>query len=677
MSTVNPGVAPPLIDLLLFIAAIASTLVLAYLPGYMCIRILRGSPLLAAAFAPAIGMAIAGLAAVGASLVGLRWGLMPFGLGCVGLMAVCAVARGAGVTLPHTRLEASLFAFGSKRHVRARSVALLAALAICLVPLFIVARGPAAILERYDALFHLNALAFIRDRGDGSALSLNALTRTDLSAASYPAGFHDLASLVPIPSIPIALNGSVLALAVVPWIVGNALLAAVVFPRVRWAGPTAAIGAALIPASPVNLWIHLSPIPNLVGFAILPGLLAAAYALWLTLEDATEPHAPSGILSTRTSKTPHPLSGWRKVASWVRPLVCMGGVAFLALVGLALLHPNTAVTLLLLLGVLSAVRILRSPRQLRVLWVVPLLALAPYFAVAFTPIGARATGFSGGLKVPMSTALGEVFFGLLTVWPMPLGVAMALVWLPGIVVSVIRGERWLVACWAAVAILYLDAAVDSPLNLSALYFRGQDRLSIPLAMLSIALMIPGIELMSAWLHKTVVGRDRGRAALVQGTAFVLALAAALSSIPFRDADAAKNLQPEYPGRGRFLQPGEHQEFASALPKMDPNLSILASPYSGAAHMYALEDANVYFPVAGMALSKKDRAVINAVPLAAFDADACALLEEAGIGYVYQERDLYQYDPAFNSLNMPLTAPPGPTVFETEHSRLVKVDCPLS
>ena len=660
--------------MLLLIAVIAFTLVLAYLPGYICMRILCGSPLLAMAFAPAISMAIAGLAAIGASFVGLRWSLVPYGLACAALIAACGAARALGITLPPTRLRASLLALPSKRQAVAWAAALLAALAVCLVPLFVVARTPGAILERYDALYHLNALAFIRDRGDGSSLSMNALTRTDLSAASYPAGFHDLASLVPIANIPIVLNGSVLVLAVVPWVVGNALLAAVVFPRVRWAGPTAAIGAALVPASPVDLWIHLSPIPNLIGFAILPGLLAAAYALWLTLEDAVQPQAPRGILSARASSSSHAPSGWRKAAAWVKPLVCMGGVAFLALVGLALLHPNTAVTLLLLLGVLSAVRILRAPKQRRVLWAIPVLALAPVFAVAFTPIGVRATGFSGGLQVPMSTAFGEVFLGLLTVWPMPLGVVMALLWLPGLVVSLVRGERWLAACWVAVAVLYFDAAVDSPLNLSALYFRGQDRLSIPLAMLSIALMIPGIEVIAAWLRKALGARPRGRFTLVQGTALVLAVVAALSSIPFRHADAAKNLQPDYPGRGRFLQVGEREDFAAALPGMNADRSILASPYSGAAHMYALEGAKVYFPVAGMALSKKDRAVIDAVPRAYADPDACALLEEAGIGYVYQERDLYQYDPSFNPLGTVVLPAPGPTVFETEHSRLVEIDC---
>src|SRR5699024_1543080 len=82
-----------------------------------------------------------------------------------------------------------------------------------------------------------------------------------------------------VPS-PIVLNGAVLALALGPWMLGSALLARVTFPRVSWAPPVVAVVVTLIPASPVDLWIHLSPVPNLVGFAALPGALAAAAALW-------------------------------------------------------------------------------------------------------------------------------------------------------------------------------------------------------------------------------------------------------------------------------------------------------------------------------------------------------------------------------------------------------------
>src|SRR5699024_12635933 len=50
--------------------------------------------------------------------------------------------------------------------------------------------------------------------------------------------------------------------------------------------------ATLIPASPLNLWIHLSPIPNLIGSAVLPGALAGAASLWSALLPRWVPRAP-------------------------------------------------------------------------------------------------------------------------------------------------------------------------------------------------------------------------------------------------------------------------------------------------------------------------------------------------------------------------------------------------
>src|SRR5699024_12369548 len=79
--------------------------------------------------------------------------------------------------------------------------------------------------------------------------------------------------------MPIVLSGAVLALALVPWMLGSALLARVTVPRESWAPPVVAVVVTLIPASPVDVWIHLSPVANLVGFAALPGALAAAAAV--------------------------------------------------------------------------------------------------------------------------------------------------------------------------------------------------------------------------------------------------------------------------------------------------------------------------------------------------------------------------------------------------------------
>ncbi|WP_422115097.1 DUF6541 family protein [Brachybacterium sp. UNK5269] len=283
------------------------------------------------------------------------------------------------------------------------------------------------------------------------------------------------------------------------------------------------------------------------------------------------------------------------------------------------------------------------------------------------------TGFSGGLRVPWWSALAEVGLGLLTVWPMALGVVIAVLWWPGLVRSLRGPQRWLPIAWLVLAAMYLDAAVDSPLNLSVLYFRGQDRIAVPLAMLSALLVVPGVQAWAGRLRRSWAGDAPRHRRRVVAALVALATIAVLSSIPPRLDNAAKNLDEHYPGRGRFLQADERAQFARVAPELDGEGSVLASPYSGAAHMYALHGVRVHLPVAGMALTDADRAAIEAVPLAGTSPEHCRALLDQGIGYVYQERRLYQIDPAFTSIGRG-GDDLGPVVFETEHSRLIEVGC---
>src|SRR5699024_7944268 len=160
--------------------------------------------------------------------------------------------------------------------------------------------------------------------------------------------------------------------------------------------------------------------------------------------------------------------------------------------GLAL--PDGAVPAPVLLAVRPAVP--SAPRWGRrpALIAVPVLAALPVALLSYTPLGAHVTGFSGGLEVSWWLALGEVLLGLLTVWPMALGVVIAVLWWPGLVTAMrTASHRWLAVAWVVTAVIYLDAALDSPLGLSALYYRGQDRLAMPLAMLSAVLVVPGLQ----------------------------------------------------------------------------------------------------------------------------------------------------------------------------------------
>lgn len=668
------GAASLLLVVLIVLAA-------AYVPGYLAVRALAGSRLIALAFAPAIGTAVAGIGAIIASVAGVAWTLLPFVVLSALLVLLAHLLARRGVRLPSTVLDGPLLAPRPLAAHLGWAGALVAGLAVAVVPIARQAGGADAVLERYDTLYHLTALTHIRETGDGSSLTLNAVTSSTRAPSSYPAAFHDLAALVPGVDIPIVLNGSVLALAVVPWVVGLALLARTLFPQLRWAPPAVALVAAVIPASPLNLWIHLSPVPNLTGFAALTGALAGAVALWHALTGPVraraglDENASVSVLPPPSSPAVRDAADGSADAAPVWPAIGAAlGVVGLSGIGLTLMQPNVGVMALILIAVLTIVTGLPLRHTCRRLLAVPVLALLPVAVLTYTPLGARVTGFSGGLQVPWWSALGEVGLGLLTVWPMALGTVIAVLWWPGLV-STLRGPlRWLAVAWIVVAVMYLDAAVDSPLNLSVLFFRGQDRIAIPLAMLSALLVVPGLQAWARLLRRSLpLGGPTVRGRAVVGVLVVLATLAALGSVPPRLDNAEKNLAAEYPGRGRFLQADELEAFARIAPELDPDLSILASPYSGAAHMYSLYGLNVHLPVAGTALTDQDRAAIAAVPYADRWTWRCRTLAEAGIGYIYQERQPYQYDPAFSAIEQGGESL-GTVLFETDHSRLIRIEC---
>src|SRR5690625_7482499 len=75
----------------------------------------------------------------------------------------------------------------------------------------------------------------------------------------------------------------------------------------------------------------------------------------------------------------------------------------------------------------------------------------------------------------------------------------------------------------------------------------------------------------------------------------------------------------------------------------------------------------------MAYSYLVRDLLYAVGEAATDQQACALLEDNGIRYVYQEHRPYQFHRTADSVNRG-TEGLGRGRFETDHSRMMEIDC---
>ena len=639
----------------LFWLATSAVIILfaAFIPLFAALRVLGASRSLSLALAPAVSAAVAALGAILTEALHVRWGLLPYLLLCGAVLGATFVVRRWGTKLPTDKADAAPLL----RSVPGAVWWLLLGAASAIVPVALAFGRPDGVLERWDTLYHLNQLARIRETGEASSLTFGQIATSSADPAFYPAAFHALASLVPWAPIPVLLNAATAALAIVPWTVGCAVLARVLWPEARWGAFITALVALIAPAAPLNEWIHLSAIPNLTGVAMLPGVIAAAAAWWR-----------DGALIIPTEPGAHRLDRHA-----LAPLLVLGTAG----IGLVLMQPNVAVSALIVLAVMTAVSAWQRPglstRERAIMAVVPILLLIPLAVLVWTPLGSAVTEFNGGLQVSFLQGIGEVGLGLLTVWPMPLGVALAALWWPGVLRALNQPSRWIAAGWMVFALLYVDAAIDSPLGLSVLYYRGQDRLSLPFTMLTTMLVIPGIQ---AW--GTVFARRFGQAVVFRrpvgvGLLVLLLGIGSLVSVPSRLEKAELNARLDFPSRGRFLQEDELAAFDEHADELRDGEVILASPFSGAAHMYAIHGLRVRFPVAGMNLSSTDRNLLQSVPLASRSPAHCANLANEGIGYVYQERLPYQFAGAFSPLNRDLSGL-GPVVFETSHSRLIKVDC---
>lgn len=648
-----------MIDVLWFLWAALCALLLAYGPGVVLARALGIAWRTAVAAAPALTAAAFGSGAVAVALLGLRWtllsalmttallGLVLLGgrLGVRRLDEAVRTRRGRAPRGQHAAAGPS----GALLRPRWTSLGVLAAAAALAVsPILVSFSAPGQPLQRWDALFHLNALQEIRETGDGSTLTFASLSTTDGSGGIYPAAFHDIVALVPLAPVPVVLNAATLVLALVPWIYGIMFLARMMWPRLRWAPLAAGVAAAVAPAVPLSEWIHLAAIPNLVASAFLPGVLGVILA---------------GFRALRFR-----LAGDRDAS--VLPLVI---AAALGAVGLGLMHPNVFLSLCLLVvagcvaGVIEQWR--RRPRLARVNALIGLFAVLPIAVVVAVPASGAAGDFVGGLAISPARAFGELASGLLTVWPMATGPLLWLVGYVGIWALLRRGSVLLPLSLLVPLVLYMDAAIDSPLRLSALWYSGQDRLSMLLTLVACLLAVPGLAHLDRQLRR--VERPVQQALRLLGLAACLLLVG--STIGPRLEYAERNLDLDRAGRARYFDTAEYAMLQEVGAAMDTEKVLLASPFSGGAHLYGMTGQAVLFPAAGMTPTPADTQLMVDVLEAPDDPAACERLREANIGYVYADRRPYNVGGNFTRLDQ---ASPelGRVIGSTDHSLMIEVDC---
>jgi len=326
-----------------------------FVPGAIVASASRVRGVALFAIAPPISVTIVAVSALAAPLVGMEWSLLPVFV-LTALMSAVAFAAARWSAGP---LEAGKFFPGPVEW----RIGLGHAAAV-LIAAFLIGRRlvgafgrPESFSQTFDNVFHLNAVRYILETGQGSSITVSSMTGGDF----YPAAWHDLVALLAATTgadITVSVNVVNLVVASVCWPLGCIFLAHQVLGKRVVVSVAAGILSAAFGAFPLLLLDFGVLYPNFLGNALLPVAVAlGVQALGLTssksgstlvtwllfvavLPGLTLAH-PSSTMALLALMIPPLLILWTRFTAKIargsrRPAMSLVGAFFLLLLGLAM-----------------------------------------------------------------------------------------------------------------------------------------------------------------------------------------------------------------------------------------------------------------------------------------------------------------------------------------------------
>ena len=617
------------------------------LPGYAVLRLLGGRGLLAWGAGPAVTTGLCGVLAIGYDLLGIPWSIWTL---LLGLALVAGVAGVVGRLLRTTSDPTGVTVAGERRLRHTERVWLGITWALgggVLAAAMMTGMGRADQPgQAWDAVFHYNALWFIRDTGNASSMGGLSPMYADIVAPFYPAVWHGIVAAAPgFPGVTAAANSSSLVIGSVIWIAGLVALA-----RVVW--PARALPAVLVPVLAAS-------------YVTFPAIAVSMLAVWpFALSTAMVPGTIALLIATL-----------RRVLSWRMHLSLGIGLGW-AVAGVVLAHPSGLFSLLLLGLPLVTVLIFRQLRRqaragrpvgawvLGVGWGVAVVGTL-VFLVNFDPVRSIMDYERGGqesylpgigslsvdhplIYVYKTTSVNLV--GTLLVW---LGIALTLRW---------RHARWLVVALVAAVVLTLLAAgpEDNALRVLAGFWYTQA------SRLNQLVLIPAIMLAAgagAWLASRI-GRTMGVPVQVGAAVLVVLVVVLTSGLRWTShVQIMASTYTTYPiAWGTMLEPEEIEMIDRAARTLPDDAVVLGEPVAGSPYLLHRSGVEVVFPQLSPIPNSPERRVleqrfdqwrsdlevceaVRALGVTHVYADTLSFYDEANAKYEPSTQGLYLLDPA--------------------------------
>lgn len=524
--------------------------------------------------------------------------------------------------------------------------------AALLTQLLAVATGlgrPGRLLTAFDVTFHLNGVEYIRETGSGSSFDLTALyslTNTP-DHAFYGAAWHDVAAL--LPRLSDASTTFTLALvvpALLAWTTGIVYLTRTVFP----ARPRAWVWSAALSVAGLGLPLYLGLsaqglVANAVGVALVPAMVA--------LVPATD-----------------------RLAVGLRvPLL------LLAVVGVGLCHPNAVLGAALVLAPWVVGRLANGVRrgwlpghraELIAACVVGLAVPVSAWLMMRTGSYARVSGVSSteaDAPLPLGVALLQVAGGNGT----GEGLAAGFVVAAGAVAGAVLARRLPRARWAlwgcGVAVVWYllsTSSVAALENIDAAWYGEPHRFAPVVA----ATMVPpaALALDSAWRQLRLLVARAG-----QRPALALALSVALVGVSCAEAAVGTNQLVRHAyrnsdGRGLVADDDELAMMHRLPDELGRRGAIFGSPFSGAAHLYALDGLPVVPRSWHTVTTPEMRYVSSSLARLGSDPKLCDALDALDVNYLYVDPDAWNHRDSV--IDVPVPPPSGVRLVDTSGSASV-------
>ncbi|GAA5162437.1 DUF6541 family protein [Ornithinimicrobium tianjinense] len=596
--------------------------VLWVLPGYAVLRLLGFRGLLALGGGAPVTSGLSGTLAIGYGLVGLRWSLPTLLLGL--LVAVLAAAL-VGRLLGTTQDPSGVTVAGERRlrHTERSWLALTwtlggGALAAAMTAGMGRADQPP---QAWDAVFHLNALWFVRQTGEASSLGGLAPMYADLSAPFYPATWHGLVAVAPFfPRVTEAANSSSVVLGSVVWIAGLVALS-----RVVW--PARALPTVLVPVLAAC-------------YVTFPAIAVSMLAVWpFALSVACVPGTIALLIATV-----------RGVLSWRMHLALALGLAW-AVAGVVLAHPSGLFSLVLLalplLTVLLARQLWRVARLgapvraavLMTTWVVAIVGTL-VFLLNFPPVRSIMDYQRGGQDSYLP-GLGSLLIDHPLIYVYKITsvnlVGTVLVLLGAVLAVRWRHARWLVVSLVAAAVLTLLAAgpPEQPLRTLAGFWYTQASRINQLLVIPAVLLAAGA---GSWLSRAVARRV-GAPLWAPAALLVIGIVTLTSGLRWESqTQVMASTYTTYPiAWGTILEPEEIAMIDRAAEVLPDDAVVLGEPVAGSPYLLNRADVQVVFPQLSPIPDSPERTLLEQhFDDWATEPGVCEAVRALGVTHVYAD-----------------------------------------